>query len=373
MKKYLLGVFLLLAIVVTPAPVKAATVEELQAMIAQLRAQIAAMQNCVSFNQDLSLGDGEQGDGLAPEVKRLQNFLISKGYLARNLATGYFGKITKSALIKFQQANDPAHSGAFAGITQVTGDLDGSTQARIKELTCGSVVACPFFALPPPGWCPAPSKIVSGGQNAQGCWLPQKCVSSPVGVDPVLKGISGPFSLSIRQTGTWKIDVTAPTDALLQYNVDWGDDKITMPLSSGYSASTAVKNTGTFTHAYSLGGKYTVTFTVINNAKGGGTPVKTSMNVTVGSSVGNGVPGISKISAISAKVVYSASSPTHTGLKISVSGDIVANNGHVYVPETGISFFARGNAGRNKIPDGVLEKTVSIQTSVITGIYLSLI
>src|SRR5680860_71113 len=131
MKKYLLGVFLLLAIVVTPAPVKAATVEELQAMIAQLRAQIAIAQleaqlaalrggeNCPTFNQDLSIGDGELGDGLAPEVKRLQKYLISQHYLASNLATGYFGKITESALKQWQSANGVSVTGLFEKTTRV--------------------------------------------------------------------------------------------------------------------------------------------------------------------------------------------------------------------------------------------------------------
>lgn len=211
MKKYLIGVMLLLAIVATPVSAKASTIEELQAVIAQLTAQLAAMSNnnCVVFNQDLSIGDGEPGDGLAPEVRKLQRFLIDKNYL-KATATGYFGKMTRDALVKFQQDNDPAHSGAFDGITQATGVLDGPTRTRIKELTCGSIT---------PG-------------------------------EVVIINISGPTELLSTHVGTWKVHVAASSNSVLTYSVDWGDNR------AGES-----NTTGVFTHTYEYG-TYTATFKV---------------------------------------------------------------------------------------------------------------
>jgi peptidoglycan hydrolase-like protein with peptidoglycan-binding domain len=40
------------------------------------------------------------------DVTQLQTFLIQQGYLESGYATGYFGTLTQSALIKFQQANN---------------------------------------------------------------------------------------------------------------------------------------------------------------------------------------------------------------------------------------------------------------------------
>lgn len=100
-------------------------------------------------------------------------------------------------------------------------------------------------------------------------------------LDPVITGVSGPNSIAVGQQGTWTIQATAPANAYLVYNVDWGDNS---PVVIGDSAGSAgIPNRGTFSHSYPNAGAYTVTFSVTNNQqKGGGNPVKTSMTVVVG-------------------------------------------------------------------------------------------
>jgi peptidoglycan hydrolase-like protein with peptidoglycan-binding domain len=52
------------------------------------------------YTRDLTLGSK------GSDVTALQTYLIQKEYLQPGYATGYFGTLTQSALIKFQQAND---------------------------------------------------------------------------------------------------------------------------------------------------------------------------------------------------------------------------------------------------------------------------
>ena len=53
-----------------------------------------------TYTRDLTLGS------TGSDVTALQTYLIQKEYLQPGYATGYFGTLTQSALIKFQQAND---------------------------------------------------------------------------------------------------------------------------------------------------------------------------------------------------------------------------------------------------------------------------
>jgi len=102
--------------------------EELVALIAKLQKQLEEIRNnkidCALANVDLSIGDGE-GDNLKEYVKSLQNFLKEKGYFTYT-ATGYFGKITRGALLNFQK-----DVGA-----QQTGELNSSLREKIKTLKC---------------------------------------------------------------------------------------------------------------------------------------------------------------------------------------------------------------------------------------------
>lgn len=95
---------------------KAATIEELQALIAQLQAQIAALSGGSStaageITKDLTIGS--RGD----QVEILQKYLEDEGYLVMpaGVAYGYFGALTKSAVAKWQADNGVTPAAGYFG------------------------------------------------------------------------------------------------------------------------------------------------------------------------------------------------------------------------------------------------------------------
>jgi peptidoglycan hydrolase-like protein with peptidoglycan-binding domain len=105
---------------------KAATVDDLQAQIAALMAQIAALQGgssaSMTFTMDLTIGS------TGAEVTALQNWLIKGGYSIPAGATGYFGTQTQAALAKYQAANGIAPAaGYFGPITRAKVNATGGT------------------------------------------------------------------------------------------------------------------------------------------------------------------------------------------------------------------------------------------------------
>lgn len=139
MKKYVVALLCLLVAVSFIAPAfatstsggsnySAYSVDELEALISKLQKQLEEMKKgsqCFVSDKDLSLGDGDE-DGLSEEVRRLQNFLREKGYFFAKKSTGYFGKITRTALVNFQKGT---------GIAQ-TGEFDATTRAKAHSLYC---------------------------------------------------------------------------------------------------------------------------------------------------------------------------------------------------------------------------------------------
>ncbi len=110
----------MLLTLVTPA--KAATTEELQAQIAALMAQIAALSGTPSTGTGSAactftraLTTGAEG----ADVTCLQNYLIKGGFAISAGATGYFGGQTASAVAAWQSANGvmPA-AGYFGPVSQ---------------------------------------------------------------------------------------------------------------------------------------------------------------------------------------------------------------------------------------------------------------
>ena len=114
-------------VIVAPAkPITEMTIEELKAEIVRIAALIAQLQQELlkligapqAFTKDLYYGLR-----LNSEVKRLQNFLISKGYLASGLNTGNYLSLTVAAVKAYQTAK---------GITPVIGRCGPKTRAAIN-------------------------------------------------------------------------------------------------------------------------------------------------------------------------------------------------------------------------------------------------
>lgn len=78
--------------------------------------------------------------------------------------------------------------------------------------------------------------------------------------NPIISGISGPQTLAITQSGTWKVTASSSSGGNLTYSVIWGDEAV----QTNYSTATRQipQQTATFTHSYSWAGTFTPTFTV---------------------------------------------------------------------------------------------------------------
>lgn len=124
------GVFAVLAFAVTATtPASAQTIAELQALIAQLTQQIAAMSGGTSnpatgttytYSMDLTLGS------TGADVVALQTFLESKGVLTipAGVSKGYFGELTRAALARYQAMN---------GISPAVGYFGPMTRAKVNQ------------------------------------------------------------------------------------------------------------------------------------------------------------------------------------------------------------------------------------------------
>jgi putative peptidoglycan binding protein len=106
------------------------SIEQLESLIAKLQQleELKKGSKCFVSDSDLSLGDGEGGE-LSADVRRLQDFLREKGLFTYK-STGYFGKITRNAVIAFQKRE---------GIAQ-TGEFNAATRAKAHAMACKSVI-----------------------------------------------------------------------------------------------------------------------------------------------------------------------------------------------------------------------------------------
>ncbi len=124
---------------IAPATVSAATVEELTAQINALLAQVSALKATTGnttttttsgyqFSKDLTVGS--KGD----DVTALQTTLVSKGYLTMpaGVAMGYFGAATKAAVMKWQAA---------AGISPVAGYVGAKSRAALNAMSTSSTTS----------------------------------------------------------------------------------------------------------------------------------------------------------------------------------------------------------------------------------------
>lgn len=132
------GLAMVLSFVAVPA--SAATVDELMAQIAALTAQIAALKGgaattAATFTRDLTVGS--KGE----DVSALQQILIDGGYLNVTAPTGYFGAMTKAALVKYQTENGISATGYFGPKTRAFVNASAGTTTGGTTTTTGTVVA----------------------------------------------------------------------------------------------------------------------------------------------------------------------------------------------------------------------------------------
>ena len=287
-----------------------------------------------SMNINRSLFLGSRGD----DVRAFQEFLIEEGRLSAT-ATGYFGPMTRSALVSYQ---------ASAGISPV-GIAGPLTREHIRA-KCGYVRSGTFDASPRSGPAPLPVAftytpasdeiaqyyIEFGDGQAQVMEIHQiYCIRAPcispstashtydspgtytatvsryiaclysnprcliaqppplasVAITvrgsgtgaPVISGISGPQSLTVNEIGTWKITASDPENEQLSYEIAWGDEWMKSDRAAPLSSPdiSIIQEVG-LTHSYANPGSYTVRVTVSDTA---GNRAQATISVSVSRSV----------------------------------------------------------------------------------------
>lgn len=235
------------------------------------------------------------------EVRTLQNFMFNYYGVANEInATGFFGRLTKNYVTKFQQDHN---------LYPVTGGVGPLTRNKMKSL-CGVVggdtdqYGCKASAGYT--WCAVKNKCLrsweescgkqddsAGGANCKvyydGC---NTCSRSYVGgpamctlmacintgnniwnsgayckeyftnntnMEPVVKSFTGPVQLRVGEKGTWKIEASSYNNQPLSYNVTWGDEGTgTYRTSAPLSMNAIFNQQTTFEHTYSRSGIFTV-------------------------------------------------------------------------------------------------------------------
>lgn len=119
---------------VVEKPISEMTIDELKVKIAEILAQVEILQNQLTELEtaavfEVNLKYGDKGD----DVAKLQEVLIEEGLLEKELNTGWFGPLTKTAVIKFQEkyASDVL---AAWGLTKGTGMVGSTTRDKLNEL-----------------------------------------------------------------------------------------------------------------------------------------------------------------------------------------------------------------------------------------------
>ncbi len=122
------------------APASAVTVAELQAQINALMAQLASLQGGTGVTNAISsdLTVGSSGNS----VVVLQTALVAQGYLTMpaGVSMGYFGSLTKAAVMKWQAANGLPATGFFGPMSRAKFNGSAGATGTVPGTTIGGTV-----------------------------------------------------------------------------------------------------------------------------------------------------------------------------------------------------------------------------------------
>jgi peptidoglycan hydrolase-like protein with peptidoglycan-binding domain len=302
MKRILTIAAIALLLSVGASDAKAATIAELQAMIASLTQQLAAlsggstMSSGYAFNTNLTVGS------TGADVVALQDWLASKGFLSIPAGTskGYFGQLTKSSVASYQ---------ASVGLPS-TGFVGALTRAKLNA--SGSVVVTPT-----PG---TPTTPVVGLDNTDGSITAS--LSSYVGTGTTIKKGETKDMIAV------KLQATAGKVAISRFDVRFDQrpwlyySKITLKDTDGNVIATKNISSAADATEITVGSDYLVRFENVNTV------------VT---------PNIDKILVVSGTVLTTTDKLTsNVSVVVSVpSNSIRTTNGQGYTDSLGDSTFTR--------------------------------
>lgn len=178
-----------------PLSAGAATIDELLAQIAQLQAQLTALQGSsssastaakCSFTKSLTVGSR------GSDVTCLQNYLKSGGYLSAS-ATGYFGSMTKSAVAAWQAAN---------GLTPAAGFFGSLSRAKYDSMVSATAASSASSVA---------SSAAASSVAATGGGLTITSATQPAATLAVKGAARLPFTKVTLSAGTSDVTVTGIT------------------------------------------------------------------------------------------------------------------------------------------------------------------
>ncbi len=291
---------------------------------------------CKALYRDLSVG--LWGD----DVRRLQEFLREQGYFTTD-PTGHFGSVTAQSVSRWQSSQGLPALGMFGPLsrnqmmrwcegggggpqacTMEYNPVCGSKQVQCITTPCNPVQqtysnacamradgatfayegACRPTASNPeadprckswfdgcntcsrsspgaPAMCTMMACIRAEGSPTQDPYCRAYFTSSDDNQSPVISSFSGPTTLAVGATGTWRVQASDPENGTLTYSIEWGDEWYARiaPASFFYPGAAVAQST-TFTHSYARAGTYTVKMLVRDS---GGKTAKATATVEVGS------------------------------------------------------------------------------------------
>lgn len=116
-------------------PISEMSKEELAAKIAEILAQVEVLKTQLAeqLKEVVVFGINLKYNDKGNQVLKLQEVLIKEGILAEGLNTGWFGSLTKAAVIKFQEKY-ASEILTPNGLTKGTGFVGSFTRAKLNEL-----------------------------------------------------------------------------------------------------------------------------------------------------------------------------------------------------------------------------------------------
>ena len=247
MKKFILAVILLVALLCSGLTVKAMTESEYLSSVAQIKKKIAELTLqltnirdqyaadeawCHTFNNDLRAGN--EDTDTSGEITFLQMALVKEGFSIKGDVQGVFGKGTTSAVVSFQNKYASEVLTPFK-LRRGTGYVGKSTRDKLNNL-----YGCSVSQTCTPNWSCADWSACSNGSQNRTCSDSNNC-GSVTGKPAITQAciISTQPSLTITSPNggeTWKIGET--------YDVTWQANAVDLvyPIWYGYDSSGSIVN-----------------------------------------------------------------------------------------------------------------------------------
>lgn len=155
-----------------------------------------------TFSNYLSVGS------TGPDVVALQSWLVSKGFLTMpaGVAEGYFGSLTKAAVVAYQASVGLPSTGYVGPLTVAQLNAGGGASMTTGSGTCPAGYSCaptaPVTFSCPAGWTCTPlagGSTVTGASTATGITTP--------GVQGIISVTQGPISNSVANAGQTKVPI----------------------------------------------------------------------------------------------------------------------------------------------------------------------